>query len=343
MFTRIEIKNFQSHKDTVIDFDKGINSICGESDNGKTAVIRAIRWVVENRPLGTDTLLSNWAHDAKGKQTDDMSVKLYTENGWIERIRTKDKNGYTLFIDGKEVKLEAVGTDVPKEVKDFLKVNDINFQYQFDQPYLISMSAGEASKYLNNIIHLDSIDSILTVAEGNKRTISSEQKVVDNDISDLERELKNTEWVDEAENIFKRVNKYDEVIEKKSSELSELSDEISDRENLKVVDLTEQKKFIKEIENIVIPDVSELDEEIKHYEQLKEKSVDLFVQKDLVDHIENIVIPDISELDEEIRTYELENQKILLLKEEREELEKQLPEVCPYCNQPLGKGVRLCS
>ena len=76
MITKIEIKNFQSHKDTMIDFDKGINSICGESDNGKTAIIRAIRWVIENRPLGTDKLNSFWNKDFK----EEMSVKLYTEN-----------------------------------------------------------------------------------------------------------------------------------------------------------------------------------------------------------------------------------------------------------------------
>ena len=301
MFTKIEIKNFQSHKDTMIDFDKGINSICGESDNGKTAIIRAIRWVIENRPLGTDKLNSFWNKDFK----EEMSVKLYTENGWVQRIRTKDRNGYTICTDGTPVELSAVGTDVPQEVKDFLKVNDINFQYQFDSPYLISMSSGEASKYLNNIIHLDSIDSMMSVAEGNKRTISSEQKVVDKDISDLEREIKNTEWVEEAEQIYHRIEKYDEVIDKKSSEMAELDNEIIQRENLKIIDLTEPKKLIAEIESIDIPDVSELDEEIK--------------------------------------SYELENEKILKLNREREELKKQLPVVCPYCGKPLENGETLCS
>ena len=339
MFTKIEIKNFQSHKDTMIDFDKGINSICGESDNGKTAIIRAIRWVIENRPLGTDKLNSFWNKDFK----EEMSVKLYTENGWVQRIRTKDRNGYTICTDGTPVELSAVGTDVPQEVKDFLKVNDINFQYQFDSPYLISMSSGEASKYLNNIIHLDSIDSMMSVAEGNKRTISSEQKVVDKDISDLEREIKNTEWVEEAEQIYHRIEKYDEVIDKKSSEMAELDNEIIQRENLKIIDLTEPKKLIAEIESIDIPDVSELDEEIKSYEQLKEKTIDLSVQKDLISKIESINIPDVSELDEEIKSYELENEKILKLNREREELKKQLPVVCPYCGKPLENGETLCS
>ena len=340
MFTRIEIKNFQSHKNTAIDFDKGINSLCGESDNGKSAVIRAIRWLVDNRPLGTDKLNSNWNKDFK----EEMSVKIFTDKGWVERIRNKKRNGYTICLNDKEpVELSAVGTDVPSEVKEFLNLSDINFQYQFDSPYLISMSAGDASKYLNNLIHLDSIDSILTVAEGNKRTINSEQKVVDKDISDLERELKNTEWVDEAENIYKRVTKYDEVIKTKSDELLMLSEEISDRENLKVIDVTEQKKLAEQIDSIVIPDVSELDSEITSYEKLQDSIVDLSEQKKIIEQIESITIPDITELDEEIKEYELRNEEILKLKVEREELEKQMPERCPYCNQPLGKGVRLCS
>lgn len=339
MFTRIEIKNFQSHKDTVIDFDKGINSICGESDNGKTAVIRAIRWVIENRPLGTDKLNSFWNKDFK----EEMSVKLHTENGWVQRIRTKNLNGYTLFADGKEKKLEAVGTDVPQEVKDFLKVSDINFQYQFDSPYLISMGGPEASKYLNNIIHLDSIDSMMSVAEGNKRSITSEQKVVDKDISDLEREIKNTEWIDEAEQLYHRVEKYDEVIKNKTEELADIDDDIHDRESLKIIDLTESKKLVAEIESVEVPDVSELDDEIESYELLKGKTVDLSVQKDLVSRIEAVEVPDVSELDEQIRSYELEKENILKLNREREELKKQLPTVCPYCGRPLENGETLCS
>lgn len=339
MITKIEIKNFQSHKNTVLDFDKGVNVICGESDNGKSAVIRAIRWVVENRPLGTDKLNSFWNKDFK----EEMSVKLYTESGWVQRIRTKNLNGYTIFADGKEKKLEAVGTDVPQEVTDFLRVSDINFQYQFDSPYLISMGGPEASKYLNNIIHLDSIDSMMTVAEGNKRSISSEQKIVDKDISDLEREIKNTEWIDEAEQLYHRVEKYDELIRTKNDELINLNDDIRNRENLKVIDLTEPKKLVAEIDSIEIPDITELDEEINSHEQLEKKIVDLSVQKDLISRINAIEIPDTSELDEEISSYELEKENILKLNREREELKEQLPTVCPYCGKPLENGETLCS
>ena len=339
MFTKIEIKNFQSHKNTVIDFDKGINSLCGESDNGKSAVIRAIKWLVENRPLGTDKLNSNWNKDFK----EDMSVKIYTDKGWVQRIRNKKRNGYTICIGEEEpVELSAVGTDVPSEVSKFLNLSDINFQYQFDSPYLISMSAGDASKYLNNIIHLDSIDSIMTVAEGNKRSLNSEQKIVDKDISDLERELKNTEWVEEAETLYKRVQAYNKKLETQEVIKIDLSGDINSFNSLKIYDLSKQKKLVEEIESIIIPDTIELKREIESYKTAENRSINLSKQKKLVEEIESIIIPDISELQKEISDYKTISERILILKDESEKLKGQLGDVCPFCGGKLIEGATLC-
>jgi len=340
MFTKIEIKNFQSHKNTILEFDKGVNVICGESDNGKSAVIRAIRWVVDNQPQGTEKINSNWNEDFK----EPLSVKLYTEKGYVERIRDKKRNGYNICKNGeKETNLDAIGKGVPKEVIDFLNVSDVNFQYQLDPLYLISKSAGEASKYLNEIVHLDSIDKIMSIADSDKRQLSSEQKVVEADIKKLEEGLKDTDWIDEADNICKRIVKYNEILQKKETESAELSAAISDRENITIIDMSEQKKLVEQIENIDIPDVSELDDDIKEYEHAKSYIIDLSKQKKLVHQIELMDISDVSELDEQIKSYELENEKILSLKKKREELQTKLPDICPYCGKPIANGDLTCS
>jgi len=52
MIKYLQIQNFQSHKDSLLEFDPGVNVIVGSSDSGKTAVIRALRWLVWNRPSG---------------------------------------------------------------------------------------------------------------------------------------------------------------------------------------------------------------------------------------------------------------------------------------------------
>jgi ABC-type transporter Mla maintaining outer membrane lipid asymmetry ATPase subunit MlaF len=49
---KLIIENFQSHKYTEVDFSEGFNIIFGPSDYGKSAIIRALRWVLYNEPGG---------------------------------------------------------------------------------------------------------------------------------------------------------------------------------------------------------------------------------------------------------------------------------------------------
>ena len=49
----LHLINFQSHLNTVIELHPGLNILVGESDQGKTAIIRALRWLFYNEPRGT--------------------------------------------------------------------------------------------------------------------------------------------------------------------------------------------------------------------------------------------------------------------------------------------------
>ena len=52
MIKEINIKNFQSHDNTNLILDSGVNVIVGSSDSGKSAIIRALRWVTSCVPRG---------------------------------------------------------------------------------------------------------------------------------------------------------------------------------------------------------------------------------------------------------------------------------------------------
>lgn len=341
MIIKIEIKNFQSHKNTVLEFDKGVNVICGESDNGKSAVIRAIRWVVENQPQGIEKINSNWNENFK----EPLSVKLYTEKGYVERIRDKKRNGYNICKNGeKEIVLDAIGKGVPKEVIDFLNVSDVNFQFQLDPPYLLSKSSGEASKYLNEIVHLDSIDKIMSIADSDKRQLSSEQKIVEADIKKLEEELKNTEWIDEADNFCKRTEKLYEIVSNLNDKQNELESQINSYEELESfkIDLTEHNKLIKEIENITIPDTKELEDSISNYDLYGSQIVDLNEAKKLVIDIDSIIITDTKELEDSISQYDKLSNNVQQYEKELVELRDSLPSICPLCGNELDKEKLAC-
>lgn len=48
--TRLVLQNFQSHVETDLTFARGLNAVFGESERGKTAIWRAVRWVLYNLP-----------------------------------------------------------------------------------------------------------------------------------------------------------------------------------------------------------------------------------------------------------------------------------------------------
>ena len=50
MIKSIHVVGFQSHADSTIEFDPGVNVLIGQSDSGKTAVVRALDWALNNRP-----------------------------------------------------------------------------------------------------------------------------------------------------------------------------------------------------------------------------------------------------------------------------------------------------
>jgi len=269
LIKQIELKNFQSHKNTLIDFSNGINVLCGESDNGKSAVIRAIRWVYENRPLGSDKLNSYWNEKFK----EPMSVKITFDNDkWVERIRSSTVNGYNYFDGEKVVNLEAVGSDVPRVISDFMNMSNVNFQFQFDSPYLLGMTSSEATKYLNEIIHLDSIDKIQSLAASDKKTITSMKKQIANDLESYSKKIKDLSWLDEANDIQKRIEVYDSKLNEISVTLSDVESEITNYKSClsSVVDLSEQESIIKDIEEIFLEDFSDFENEIQNYKNLME-------------------------------------------------------------------------
>ena len=108
MIESIRIKQFQKHKDTTLEFANGLNVICGESHNGKSAIIKAILWVLTNKPSGT-------AFRRIGHDGEDTSVKVTFNDGSVERVRGDKRSCY---IYGNE-EFKAVRTDVPSEIQHF--------------------------------------------------------------------------------------------------------------------------------------------------------------------------------------------------------------------------------
>lgn len=157
----IEVKNFQSHKNSVVHLDKGVNTFIGRSDYGKSAVMKSFLLVKDNKPDGTN-FVSNWLVDEKGKIKDNTEVTVTFEDGTtVTRLKGKD-NKY--LVNGSE--LTAFGRGgVPDEVESLFNLADLNIQTQENNFFLFNMSSGEVMRRINTYVDLDLIDSSLSNAD----------------------------------------------------------------------------------------------------------------------------------------------------------------------------------
>jgi exonuclease SbcC len=143
---KIKIQNFQNHPDTTIDFAPGVNYITGPSDNGKTVVVRSIRWVAKNRPAGDQYIR---------KGTKECKVVLQEGRSRITRERNTKTNQYRL---NRET-YKAISLKVPEQISTALNMNDVNIQGQFDDFFLLQDTAGQVAQKFNKVMGLDVIDS----------------------------------------------------------------------------------------------------------------------------------------------------------------------------------------
>ena len=166
MIKFIELNNFQSHAKSKLEFVPGVNVIVGSSDAGKTAIIRALRKMVWNRPSG-DAMCSSWGGNT--------SLHLVAEDGTVDWYKDKTDR-YVLSIGGERTEFKAFGTTVPEEIIRFLNLNEGNLQSQLDAPYLLSLTPGDVAAHWNNIAKLSAIDKGTTNVNSAIRELTSDIK-----------------------------------------------------------------------------------------------------------------------------------------------------------------------
>lgn len=178
MIDSIHLKGFQSHQDTLIEFCPGVNLILGQSDHGKSSILRIVEWVRTNRPKGSSFLQRGYTGETSGE----ISI-----NGLkVKRYRTEKSTGG--YIVGKE-RFEVTGGDVPSEVTTVLGLDDINIQAQLDSHFLILDTPGIAAKYLNALTKLDILVTASEKLKSKGSTASSDLKNIRVELDNADRFL----------------------------------------------------------------------------------------------------------------------------------------------------------
>jgi len=358
MFNAIVLKDFQSHELSELIFDKGVTVITGSSNQGKTSILRALNWVVNNRPRGAGII-------RRGK--DCCEVSLSIDDKIIRRVRSKNENCYYLTVDGEEIRFEALGGNVPEEIVSILNMKDINIQEQLASYFLVLETPGKVGTYINSITKLDEIDQIIFEISRLIRTenvtqtelmdklchVENEEKIYqDIDLDDFERDV-------EKHNVFiKNKEKLDLEIVSLEDMIVNI-DEVEDE--LEAISLPENTIQLIEDGSFLSKKVRDLEDKIQYlktlvedcsdyiFELLSIKDVDFSILDTVVEHKNKAISlnDDVRSLRNVILTIEADNRDAESYKELIEKLNDEIVyimendlTICPYCNQELNNDTK---
>jgi DNA repair exonuclease SbcCD ATPase subunit len=153
---KLTVENFQSHEHSEVIFGPGLNVIVGPSDFGKSALVRALRWLFYNEPRGAN-FISAWARTCR------VTVEM-DDGATITRLRStagKKENQYILrrpgeneqvYTDLRDISLEIIrALDVRKVQVDEHNSVELNFGAQLDGPFLLTENGAVRAKVIGQL------------------------------------------------------------------------------------------------------------------------------------------------------------------------------------------------
>jgi len=210
MFTKMNL-SFQCHQDLEIELAP-ITVLTGENDRGKSAVMRALRWLALNQ---WDDKADSFIPWGMGH----AEVTLAGEAFQINRTKGKGVNGYTL---NELVFPSLAAGKVPAEVAKVLKLGEANFQTQDEAAFWLSLTPGQAAAELNEIFNLSQIDEATLVVGKELREARAETKVVEERLARLQREKEQSEWVKRADPVLREAEQVWKALKEAEENLAEI-------------------------------------------------------------------------------------------------------------------------
>ncbi len=223
--TKLILENFQSHKYSELVFNGGMNVIIGPSDSGKSAIIRALKWVLYNEPSGDYFIREN---------ENQCSVTIHTNDGFIlKRYRTRSKNGYSLtYPNGEELTFEGVGNSVPNEIVETIGIQkiqldsdesaSINIGEQLEGPFLLSEKTSTRANAIGRLVGVNILDDAIKETVKDIKNINSKKKNLEESLDNINNELESFNYLDQLISTYNELKDKLNLLEYKNKKLEKL-------------------------------------------------------------------------------------------------------------------------
>lgn len=204
--TQIVLENFQSHKHSVFDVSEGLNVFTGESSNGKSAVMRAMRWLMDNNGKAQrESFIMHGADFAK------VSAVL-SDGTMVSRIihqQSHKENGWQIY-DATTGETEVGNTRLVEKVRalfGYTKIAydtgsdlDVNFMNQGEGWYFIGdhVKASERAKIIGAIFGTHYTDAVMRDLEKELRQVRQEARIREKDLLATTEQIETFSYLEEV-------------------------------------------------------------------------------------------------------------------------------------------------
>ena len=201
----LSVKDFQIIKSANLSFLPGLNCIIGQSNNGKSALMRAAKACIYNES-GTSSVRLGCNNFAVGLQMNGHTVILQKGNNSLYKIDNE--------VYGK------IGRTQLDEVANALQIKElsingsnetINFWDQMEKPFLLDRSETELFRFIVDSGKDTNVTTALKSITQDRQQISKDIVITQGKIAQIEDNIKRQEL--ELQNSDKKLDIYNRVIE----------------------------------------------------------------------------------------------------------------------------------
>lgn len=240
MIKSLEIKNFESHEDTVIDFTDGLNLLIGQSNQGKSSIVRAIALVAANR----------FDKDCVRTGSEFCTVKLETDKGYVKCERGEGVNRWETFdLETKSLQnYKNLGTGVPSETLKILGMGERqrcdlfkempNIMFQLEKHYMLSeidgkkASSSMIARMMDDAIGIGGMEELVKNISDDMTAAKKETSIKNTLISEKKTKLPDEKVFDDIKRLLDEIKQLENDLTELQGMLEEAGSLSSNLKNI---------------------------------------------------------------------------------------------------------------
>ncbi|MEM4699869.1 MAG: SMC family ATPase [Candidatus Nezhaarchaeales archaeon] len=294
IINRVELRNFISHRQTLLDFDLGVTAIVGPNGAGKTSILDAISFALfrsHSRGRSLDNLINRASNTASVRLWFTSGGRQYLVEREIGRRGAAEKSEARLYevLNGSKRLIAEGARPVTEEIKSIIGMDESLFRQaayvrQGEIESLLAREASERKKMISKLLGISDLEeayelmrSVVSDEEARLRALEKEIEVLKSrwdELAKVEDRLK--EVVKEGGLIEDRLRRARERAEGLRGlldwyeEVGRRSREIEGTINSLLLELERKYGDAKRLEGELVS-ISQLEEEAARLSAIKER------------------------------------------------------------------------